>query len=89
MGKTTIHTHTHSQHATSKRELKRVCISVDYLLRERLGWETNPSQREEPQPLSKVEVFAYLQDVVRTAEHAATTTDSDDADESQVFERIE
>ena len=43
-----------------EREEKRIAISIDSLLRERLGWPYNPRGLVEPQPVDEVVVLAFL-----------------------------
>ena len=63
MGKRFEKKNTHSNKSVQHR-LKRIATTTEFLLRELLGQDTNPNNLSEPQPLSKLEVLAYLHNVV-------------------------
>ena len=57
---------THSHKRIYGRKLKKLAISVDYLLRKSLGfppWRLNPQHRINPQPLETKEVLEILREL--------------------------
>ena len=50
----------------SIRESHRIRLTVLFLLREKLGLESNPDNLSEPQPLNLLEVITFLKDVIIT-----------------------
>ena len=60
-------TRTRAVKVGSKREEKRILVSVKYLLRVKLGLDPNPENLSEPQPTTTLEVVSYLENVVRSA----------------------
>ena len=63
MGKRYEAKNTH-KNKNSIRESHRIRLTVLFLLREKLGLESNPDNLSEPQPLNLLEVITFLKDVI-------------------------
>ena len=63
MGKRSKNT-THSA-TNTKRDESRIALSTETLLREYLGEPTNPKGLDNPQPLTELEVKAFLKHVIQ------------------------
>lgn len=56
--------HKHTDDTKHIRETNRIRLTVLYLLRQQLDKPVNPDSLEDPQPLTKLDVIYYLNNVV-------------------------
>ena len=73
MGKRFEKQNTHSNLDTHKRREKRVLLTTCFLLREALNLDPNPAGLSEPQPLSKLNVIEFLNNVIARGKRPQTT----------------
>ena len=70
MGKRFEQQNTHKNRKTVKRTETRVLLTTCFFLREALNLDTNPAGLSEPQPLTKLCVIEYLNNVLTTEKRA-------------------
>ena len=71
MGKRFEQKNTHKNNKTVQRTETRVLLTTCFFLREALNLDTNPAGLSEPQPLTKLCVIEYLNNVLTTEKRAA------------------
>ena len=76
MGKKFERKNTHSNKKTLCRTETRVLLTTCFLLREALNLDTNPKGLSDPQPLTKLDVIEFLNNVLTTEKRSNTAAQS-------------